>query len=177
MKSIKQGLLAAVVLGTILGSGCQAEPQREPTNAEQKAQARAMVQEVLNTWEWRTWNQLLAEDVVLELKMGSIGPEGAVGVTGTYNGRDEAKAALREIYGDLKKNVSIWGELADGLEVALLADLNVAGEGETPQELPLVVHMIFNESGKIEAMTLASIDLGPLKAALDEAEAEVEADE
>ena len=177
MKSFKQGLIAAVVLGTMFGSGCQTEPQREPTNAEQKAQARAMVQEVLNTWEWRTWNRLLAEDVVLELKMGSVGPEGAVGVTGTYNGRDEAKAALREIYGDLKKNVSIWGELADGLEVALLADLNVAEEGETPQELPLVVHMIFNESGKIEAMTLASIDLGPLKAALDEAEAEAEADE
>ena len=76
---------------------------------------------------------------------------------------------MRDIYGDLERNVSIWGELAEGLQVVLLADLNVAGEDQTPQELPLAVHMKFNESGKIETMTLLSIDLRPLKAALDAA--------
>ena len=166
MNNFRQGLIVAFVVAVLFGSGCQTEPQREPTHAEHKAQARAMVQEVLNTWEWRSWNQLLAEDVVLKLKLGSIGPRAAVGVSGTYSGRDDAKAVLREIYGDLEKNVSIWGELADGLQVALLADLNVAGEDQTPQELPLVVHMKFNERGKIETMTLLSIDLRPLKAAL-----------
>ena len=169
MSRCGRGLIFVVVLGILSGSGCQTEPQREPTYAENKAQARAMVQEVLNSWEWRTWNQLLAEDVVLKLKLGSIGPEAAVGVTGTFRGRDDAKAALREIYSDLEKDISIWGELADGLEVALLADLNVAGEDQIPQELPLVVHLRFNEGGKIETMTLLSIDLRPLAAALDAA--------
>ena len=128
-----------------------------------------MVQEVLNTWEWRTWNQLLAEDVVLTLKLGAVGAESAVGITTTATGREDAKAVLREIYGDINKNISIWGKLADGLEVALLADLNAAEQGETPQELPLVVYLKFNEDEKIETMTLVSIDLRPLVAAMDEA--------
>ena len=166
MKQFRHGLIVAVVLGVLFGFGCQTEPPREQTFAEHKAEARAMVQEVLNNWEWRSWNQLLADDVVLTLKLGSVGLRSAVGVSETYTGRDEAKTALRRIYGELEKTVSIWGELADGLQVVLLADLNVAGEGETPQELPLVVHMQFNESGKIERMTLASIDLRPLAAAL-----------
>lgn len=162
-------LIVALVIAALFGAGCKSEPERPPTYAEQSAEARKMVQEVLNTWEWRTWNQLLAENVVLSLKLGAIGPEAAVGISDTYTGRDEAKAALREIYGDLEKNVSIWGELADGPEVALLADLNVAAEGEAPEELPLVVYLKFNQNEKIEKMTLLSVDLRPLKAALDAA--------
>ena len=51
MKNSRSVLIVAVALGVLLGSGCQTEPPREQTYAEYKAQARAMVQEVLNSWE------------------------------------------------------------------------------------------------------------------------------
>ena len=38
---------------------------------KQLAQSRQMVQEVLNHWDFKTWNQLLADDVVFNIRLGT----------------------------------------------------------------------------------------------------------
>ena len=74
--------------------------------------ARDMVQRVLDLWDYETWNQVLAPDVQVDLKLGTIttdsdGMPAALGADIQVNGRNEAKKALKQIYGDLKKNVNI----------------------------------------------------------------------
>ena len=45
------------------------------TEAEDLSRARELVQMILHDWDLMTWNELLAEDVVLLLNLGSIGTE------------------------------------------------------------------------------------------------------
>ena len=37
-----------------------------------RSQAVEMVKSVLNNWDFKTWNQLLADDVVLTLNLGAV---------------------------------------------------------------------------------------------------------
>ena len=73
-----------------------------------QSQAIEMVQRVLNAWDFKTWNQLLANNVVVTLNLGAIASDadGAFVPAGSkiqVTGRDAAKKALREVYGDLEK--------------------------------------------------------------------------
>ena len=70
-------------------------------------------------WDWKSWNQLLDENVVLSVNFGAVGAVGA--------------------------------------EVVAETD-----------ELPFMAYLRFNEAWKIEQMTLATVDLRPLNAALEE---------
>ena len=80
-----------------------------------------MVQDVLNHWNFKTWNQLLADDVVLNMRLGTATKDSAgdavlLGMKVEYTGRDAVKKALREIYGDLRKDFQITTEVVHGPE-------------------------------------------------------------
>ncbi len=63
--------------------------------AEDLAHGKELVQMILRDWDWMTWNELLADDVVLSLKLGEGGGFGAVGGNLQVVGREDAKCALR----------------------------------------------------------------------------------
>jgi hypothetical protein len=132
-----------------------------------QSQAVEMVQDVLGAWDLKTWNELLADDVVVTLNVGAVasGADGEIVPAGAkiqVTGRDAAKEALREVYGDLKKDVSITGQLLDGYEAILFGELNVSVRGNGPQALPIAAYLQFNDEGKIQKLTIGMTDLRPL---------------
>src|SRR5579871_6669406 len=121
--------LAALLPITRLTADDSAKPAAAAT-AEELAQAKQMVQKVLNHWDFETWNQVLAEDVTVNFKLGTVGVDSAgslaaAGADLEAHGRDDAKKVLKQVYGDLKKNVKITGDVAYGYDVILLGELNV----------------------------------------------------
>jgi hypothetical protein len=68
--------------------------------AEELAQARETVQKVLQDWHWMTWDQLLADDVVLLLRLEAltatrVGSLGGVEGNLQVRGREKAKPVLK----------------------------------------------------------------------------------
>jgi hypothetical protein len=145
-------------------------------DAEDLARAKDMVKGIVRDWSWFTWNDLLADDVTLSVKLGAIGVTdsgdfAAAGGDLQVTGRDDAKRALKGIYDDLKKHASITTEIVSGYEFALLGNLALPasnGNGGV-SSFPIAVHLTFNLAGRIEAMTIASVDVHPLTAAIRDA--------
>jgi hypothetical protein len=134
--------------------------------AEDLARARKMIQNILQDWDWIPWDELLANDVVLSVKMESIGIDALQAVDGNLQvvGRGDAKRVLRSIYGDIKSGLSVTAEILSGYDVALLGNLNLPStkEGVSSKSSPIVIYMDFTSEGEIQAITIAVIDLQPL---------------
>jgi hypothetical protein len=159
-------VIAAVIAATSFAREDTPKPSERAT-AEELAQAKHMVQRVLNSWDFQPWNQVLADDVTVNFKLGTVGVDStgspaAAGADLEAHGRENAKTLLKQVYGDLKKNVKIVGEVAYGYDVVLLGDLNVTTVKDNPQSLPIACFMHFNPKGKIEKLVLASVDTRPL---------------
>lgn len=142
-------------------------PQGNAPSAQELAQARKMVEQVLNNWDFETWDQVLAPDVQVDLKIGTVGADASgqptpIGTDLQAKGRDDAKKVLKQIYGDLKKNVNVTGQVAYGYEVMMFGDLNVKNPQGTPASLPIACYMHFNPQGQIDKLTVATVDTRPL---------------
>ena len=90
-------ILSVIASGSIAQAADTAA--RDDAIIKQQAQARKMVQEVLNHWNLTTWNELLADDVTLSIRLGtatkdSAGEPALLGLKIEYKGRDAAKKAL-----------------------------------------------------------------------------------
>lgn len=141
--------------------------------AEDLARAKQMVQMILRDWDLMTWNELLADDVVLSIRMGALGAHrvgsfGAVGGNVKVAGREDAKRMLQSIYGDLRSGLSVTTEVVSGYDVALIGNLALRSTKENTQasSLPIVLYMAFDDEGKIDKMTIAAVDLRPLTDAI-----------
>jgi len=137
--------------------------------AENLARVRETVQMVLRDWEWMTWDQLLADDVALSLRLDASAVNEAGGLGGVagdlqVRGREEAKRVLSSIYGDLRSGLSVTSEMVSGYAAALLGNLAVSStrENTAASSLPIVLYMAFNDEGEIEQLTVAALDLHPL---------------
>jgi hypothetical protein len=162
--------LAAVLPATSFAGDDPPKPTEKQT-AEQLAQARQMVQSVLSLWDFKTWNQLLADDVTVNFKLGTVGVDSsglpaAIGANLEVQGREDAKKLLKQVYGDLKKNIKIVGEVAYGYDAILLGEMSVTSTDGKAQSLPVACHMHFNTSGKIDKLVLAGVDTRPLLEAI-----------
>lgn len=142
--------------------------------AEDLAHAKRMIETTLEGWELLTWNELLADDVILSLKSGpfdisSIGELGGVGGNLEVIGRQEAKDVLKSIYGDLRKDLSVTTEVISGYDAFLLGNLTVHKASENVQSLPIAIYLAFNSQAKIQKMTITIVDLRVLTAAIRKA--------
>lgn len=141
--------------------------------AEDLARARELVQMILHDWDWITWNELLADDIVLSLNLGSIGIE-QLGDFSVVDGNlqiiglDNATRALKSIYSELENGLSVTTEIVSGYDVVLLGNfaLHPTKENMEATSFPLVIYMAFNSEGRVEKMTIAAIDLHPLAKAI-----------
>ena len=132
--------------------------------AEDLARAKELTQSILQNWDWITWNELLADDVVLSLKMGSagiasMGELNAAGGNLRVEGREDAKRVLKSIYADIKRGFCVTTEILSGYDVALLGNMAF---GLPTKSWPMAIYMGFNDDGKIRVMTIAAVDLQPL---------------
>jgi len=136
--------------------------------AENLARARELTQSILQNWDFITWNELLADDVVLSLRMASVGIDRISDLNAAHgnlqvSGREDVKRVLKSIYGDIKRGLCVTSEILSGYDVVLLGGLAL---GVPAKSWPIVIYMGFNYDGKISAMTIAAVDLQPLTDAI-----------
>ena len=141
--------------------------------ADELAQAKDLVQMILQDWDFMTWNQVLADDIVLSLKLGWIGHDrlsrlGGVAGNLQVSGREDVKHLLKSIYPDLKNRTSVTTEVVSGYDVALLGNLVVptTKEDEDDMSVPIALYMAFNPEGEIAKLTIAAVDLQQLTDAI-----------
>ncbi len=139
--------------------------------AEGLAHAKRMVETTLEGWDVFTWNELLADDVVLSLRLGTldisrIGDLRGVGGNLEVTGQKQAKEVLRSIYSDLRKDLSVITEVVSGYDVILLGTLVLQKPNEDIESLPVGIYMSFNSQAKIQKMTIATVDLQELTDAI-----------
>jgi hypothetical protein len=134
--------------------------------SEDLALAKNMVKSILGDWDWISWNELLAFDVVLSLRMTQVGGEDLQTVDGVLRvvGREEAERLLKRIYPSIKSGLCIITEILSGYDAVLLGNITLPStkEGESEKASPIVIYMDFNSEGEIHVMTIAAIDLQPL---------------
>lgn len=139
--------------------------------AEGLAHAKRMVETTLEGWDLLTWNELLADDVVLSLRLGTsdisrIGDLRGIGGNLEVTGQKQAKEVLRRIYSDLRKDLSVTTEVVSGYDVILLGTLALQKTNEDVDSLPVGIYMSFNSQAKIRKMTIATVDLQALTDAI-----------
>jgi hypothetical protein len=128
-------------------------------NAANLTHAKRMVETTLEGWDLLSWNELLADDVILSVKVGEFsGLRADLQVTG----QGEAKRVLKNIYGDLRKGLFVTTELISGSDAILLGNWSVRKPDIDVESVPVVIYMAFNAKGRIRKMTIASVDLHPL---------------
>jgi len=139
--------------------------------AEDLAQTKRMIEAILDGWHLLTWNELLADDIVLSLRLGGLDISrisALRGCSGNFRatGQEEARRALKSIYGDLRKDLSVTTEVISGYHVILLGKLAVRKLGHGAESLPVVIYMALNSERKIRSMTIAIVDLQTLADAI-----------
>jgi hypothetical protein len=134
--------------------------------SEDLSLAKDMVKNILRDWDWISWNELLAFDVVLSLRMAPVGGDDLQTVDGVLRvvGREDAERLLRRIYPNIKSGLCIITEILSGYDAVLLGNITPPStkEGEFEKASPIVIYMDFNSEGEIDVMTIAAIDLQPL---------------
>ena len=86
-----------------------------------------MVKTILRDWDWISWNELLADDVVLSLRMAPVVGDDLQTVDGVLRvvGRDEAERLLKRIYPGIKSGLCIITEILSGYDAVLLGNITL----------------------------------------------------
>jgi hypothetical protein len=133
--------------------------------------AKRMIETILEGWDLLTWNELLADDVALSVRLGTVDLNRTGDLHGLcadlqVTGRDEVKRVLRGIYSDLRKGLLVTTEVISGYDAVLVGNLSVQKPDVRIESVPMGIYMAFNSKGKIRKMTLADVDLQPLTDAI-----------
>jgi hypothetical protein len=142
-------------------------------DAEDLARGRELVQFILGDWDLMSWDELLADDVVLTLRLSAagideVGDLAAIGGELEAVGREDAARVLRSIYQQLMGGLSVVTEMVSGYDVTLLGNWEVPSTKEDAESLslPVALFMGFDDEGKIDTMTIATLDLQPMTEAI-----------
>jgi hypothetical protein len=143
--------------------------------AEDVARSKEMIESILAGWDLLTWNELLADDIVLSLRLGTLEIGRISELRGCSNdnlitGRRHAERVLKSLYGDLRRDLSVTTEVISGSHVILLGQLAVRKAGHGVGCLPVVIYMALNSERKIQNMTIAIVDLRNLADAIRNAQ-------
>jgi hypothetical protein len=144
--------------------------ERQP-EAEDLARRKRITEAVLEGWDQLTWNELLADDIVLSLRLGRLvisrisELRGCGGVFQVI-GQGQAKRLLKRVYSDLRNELSIKTEVIIGYHGILIGKLTVRKVGQDVEVFPVVIYMALNSERKIKSMTVSIVDLQPLPEAI-----------
>ena len=140
-------------------------------NAASLTHAKRMIETILEGWDLLTWNELLADDVVLSVRLGTVGMNRTGDLHGLradlqVTGQQEAKRVLKSTYGEFRKGLFVTTEVISGYDAVLLGNLSVQKPDVHIESVPVGIYMAFNSKGKIRKMTIADVDLQPLTDAI-----------
>lgn len=143
-----------------------AEDERR-LNAASLTHAKRTIETILEGWDLLTWNELLADDVVLSVRLGTLDINRTGDLHGLradlqVTGQQEAKRVLKSIYGDLRKGLFVTTEIVSGYDAILLGNLSVQKPDVHIESVPVGIYMAFNLKGKIRKMTIADVNLQPM---------------
>jgi hypothetical protein len=139
--------------------------------AGELAHAKRVIETTLEGWDLLTWNELLADDVLLSLKLGTLIVEGVddlrvAGGNLEVRGKQQAKEVLQSIYNDLRKDLFITTEVVSGYDAIVLGNLATRTSDGEIESLPMGIFMAFDSRGRIREMTIAAVDLQALTDAI-----------
>jgi len=141
--------------------------------AEDLARAKDLTQSILQNWDFITWDELLADDVVFSMRMATVGIDRvgdfeAIGGNLRVVGRDDVRRLLKTIYSDIKRDLRVTTEFLSGYDVVLLGKMALPffKKGLSAKTWPVAIYMSFDDDGKIRVMTISVIDLKPLADAI-----------
>jgi len=140
-------------------------------NAAGLTHAKRMIETILEGWDLLTWNELLADDVVLSVRLGTAGMSRTGESPGLradlqVTGRQEAKRLLKSTYDEFRKRLFVTTEVISGYDAILLGNLSVQKPNVQIESVPVGIYMAFNSKGKIRKMTIADVNLQPLTDAI-----------
>jgi len=142
---------------------------KRQVEADDLVRARNMVDFILRDWNFMAWTGLLADDVVLSLKLGAIDLHEIAGfeiVLGELQviGVGNAARVLDSFYDEIRRNLSITTKLISGYNVVMAGNLVMptTKENATDNSYPISIYMKFSSEGQIANMTIAQVDLHPL---------------
>ena len=146
---------------------------RREIETENQVRARDMVSFLLRDWDFMGWSNLLAQDVVLSLKLGAIGLNEIAGfeiVLGELQviGAANAMRVLDSFYDEMRRNLTFTAKLISGYDVVMAGNLVIRStkQNGTDRSYPISIYMRFNSEGRIENMTIAQVDLHPMAGAI-----------
>jgi hypothetical protein len=132
--------------------------------AEELAHVKRVIETTLEGWDLLSWNELLADDVRLSLRLGTLdvsrlGDLQAASGNLEVFGKAQAKEVLQSIYGDLRQRLSITTEVVSGYDAIVFGNLALTTNDGEIESLPMGVFMAFDARGRIREMTIAAVDL------------------
>jgi hypothetical protein len=137
--------------------------ERQPETKD-RAHAKQMIKTILKGWDHLTWNELLADDIILSFRSGKVDISRLAelrdyGSVFQATGQKEVKHVLARMYGDLRKDLSVTTDFISGYHVILLGKLIVHRMIGHIESLPIVIYMDLNLERKIQRMTIAIVNL------------------
>jgi hypothetical protein len=125
------------------------------SETKDRAQAKQMIKTILKGWDHLTWNELLADDIILSFRSEKVEISRLATLRGysrafQATGRKEVKHILASIYGDLRKDLSITTNFISGYHVILLGKLIVHRMIGRIDTLPMVIYMDLNLERKFK---------------------------
>jgi hypothetical protein len=140
------------------------------TETEDLARARELVEFVMARWDVTPWTGLLADDVLLLLRLGSVVPRdfgGGMGVLALdteVTGQHRAAGLLRQFYPELMRLLSITAKLVSGYDAVLAGTVVLPSTGENTDDqcFAMAVCMRFGSDGRVHRLALVPVDLDAL---------------
>jgi hypothetical protein len=137
--------------------------ERQPETKD-RAQAKQMIKTILNGWDHLTWNELLADDVILSFRSAKVDIRQLAALHGygsvfQATGQKEVKNVLASMYGDLRKDLLVTTDFVSGYRIILLGHLIVDRMVGHFESYPMVIYMDLNLERKIRRMTIAIVGL------------------
>jgi hypothetical protein len=109
----------------------------------------------------QNWNEWLADDVVLSLRLSAVDIS-RIGDLGGYSGvfravgKKHSRYVLKGISRGLSKDLSITTEVISGSHLILFGKLAARTVQIGGRYMPVVIHMALNSQKKIQEMTIAT---------------------
>jgi len=109
----------------------------------------------------QNWNEWLADDVVLSLRLSAVDitrVDDLRGYSGVFRavGKKQSRLVLKGISSGLSQDLSITTEVISGSHLILLGKLAARTVQIGTPYMPVVVYMALNSQKKIQEMTIAT---------------------
>jgi len=138
---------------------------------EDLARSKRMMNSVLASCNPLNWNEWLADDAVLSLRLGAADTSQIRdfrGYSGVFRaaGKRQARRMLKSISRGLSKDLSISTEIISGSHIILLGKLTARKLQNSAECMPVVIYMALSSEKMIQDMTIAVVDMQTITAAM-----------